>query len=391
MIYTQYHNASDNELADLFHSSNWNNLSHDEKLAACQEVANRDALAHGMTPVEVEPSNLRCTQFGYYSSSDGKIHTNESVLNNGTILCANGEEIAYAGSNAETLNTIFHENSHAYDAQLSQAISDKQNGFSYNSAIIEDAESRGIDIDLARASDTIYVPFEQNTDAYRVQYCEKRAYENGEKNTAEFFEKSEAHLGRDEEYAAYTERLEDADSYYSALNNLKTVYGDDSFDKTMNEQTKDIFFADHREDSVFQYGTSDSRQDIRSMLDGTHGARLVSFYESNNITNEHYSEARADSASQYSSHSEKDTYTAQSAYGDDADSLSISGESNDNSDAERSMASSNFSDHASDGISSTRNSISNTPIKAEANNSASSSSSCSSSDHDDNSDLDADS
>lgn len=296
MIHTRYENLNNNELADLFHSSNWSKLSSDDRLAACQEVANRDALAHGMTPCEVVPSGYTGTLFGEYDPSDGKIHVNESVLNNGTIIDGKGNEIAYPGSAAETLNTVFHENSHAYDAQLAEAVSDKQNGFDYNSEIIADAEKRGIDIDTLRASDTVYISSGSNPDAYRVQDSEKRAYDNGDKKTAEMLSGAEARLGKDEEFAAYTERLEDQDSYKTSLENLKTVYNDENFDKTMNEQTKDIFFSDHKEDKDFQYGTPESRNGARTMLESTPGARLVDFNENLGITNEHYTGDRNENA-----------------------------------------------------------------------------------------------
>ena len=71
MIHTQYEQLSDEQLADLFHSSNWNQMNGSQRLAACQEVANRDALAHGMEPREVVADDLRGLDFGAYDPAQG--------------------------------------------------------------------------------------------------------------------------------------------------------------------------------------------------------------------------------------------------------------------------------------------------------------------------------
>lgn len=288
MIHTKYESLTDEQLADLFHSSNWNNnMTPDDRLAACQEVVNRDALSQGMVPCEVVPADLRGAEYGYFNN-DGTIQINEHVLNDGQTVDADGNATPVPGSNAETLNTLFHENRHAYDAQLNEAVEDMLAGNAYNHTIIEDAEARGLDIDQIRASDSIYVPYSDNYDLYRVQNSEREAFKAGEEGCAKMFEGSQTRLGADSEYQAYSDRLAATDEYNESMNNLKEVYKDEHFDKTLDEQAKNLYFSDHKMDSEFENGTPESRQAAKSIVENTRGAIFVNMDAQNGYVNEHY-------------------------------------------------------------------------------------------------------
>lgn len=296
MIHTKYESLTDEQLADLFHSSNWNNrMSPDDRLAACQEVVNRDALSQGMVPCEVVATDMRGNDFGVYTN--GTIEVNEHILNSGQIMDEDGNLTAFPGSNAETLNTLYHENRHAYDAQLSAAIEDKMAGNAYNHSIIEDAEARGLDIDQIRASDSIYVQSDEGYDLYRVQNSEREAFKAGEEGCAKMFEGSQSRLGADAEYQAYSDRLAAEDGYNEAMANLKEVYKDENFDKTLDEQAKNLYFSDHKKDSDFEHGTPESRSAAKNIVDNTRGAIYVGMNNSLGYTNEHYqSNANANAA-----------------------------------------------------------------------------------------------
>ena len=287
MIHTKYESLTDEQLADLFHSSNWNNnMTPDDRLAACQEVVNRDALSQGMVPCEVVATDMRGNDFGVYTN--GTIEVNSHILSSGQIMDEDGNMTAFPGSNAETLNTLYHENRHAYDAQLSEAIEDKMAGNAYNHTIIEDAEARGLDIDQIRASDSIYVQSTDGYDLYRVQNSEREAFKAGEEGCAKMFEGSQSRLGADAEYQAYTDRLAAEDGYNEAMANLKEVYKDDHFDKTLDEQAKNLYFSDHKKDSEFEHGTPESRSAAKNIVENTRGAIYVGMNNSLGYTNEHY-------------------------------------------------------------------------------------------------------
>lgn len=287
MIHTKYESLTDEQLADLFHSSNWNNnMSPDDRLAACQEVVNRDALSQGMVPCEVVATDMRGNDFGVFTGST--IEVNGHILSSGQIMDEDGNLTAFPGSNAETLNTLYHENRHAYDAQLSAAIEDKMAGNAYNHSIIEDAEARGLDIDQIRASDSIYVQSTDGYDLYRVQNSEREAYKAGEEGCAKMFEGSQSRLGADAEYQAYSDRLAAEDGYNEAMANLKDVYKDENFDKTLDEQAKNLYFSDHKKDSEFEHGTPESRGAAKNIVENTRGAIYVGMNNSLGYTNDHY-------------------------------------------------------------------------------------------------------
>ena len=306
MIHTRFEQLSNEELSDLFHSSKWDKMSGDMRLEACQELANRDALEHGMEPREVVAEDLRGLDFGAYDPSDGKIHLNEHVLANGTVMDQQGNETAYPGSNAESMDTIFHENRHAYDAQLSEAVEAKQQGLTYNQAIIDDAQARGLDIDAVRAGDSIYFSAGANHDLYRVQISERGAYEAGQNGTKASFEGSQARLGTDKGYEAYSERLAyGSDGYEEAMKNLSTVYQDENFDKTLDEQMQNIFYNDQKSDDQFSSGTPMSRSAAQGLIRQTNGGQLAEIKAQYGAANEHYTAQSADTAQSANAHTDQ--------------------------------------------------------------------------------------
>lgn len=327
MTDTQYRDLSREQLNDLFHSENWDHLSADERLAACQEMHNRYADEHQMERSQVVVQDMQGTNFGAYNPQSRCIELNRSVMETGQIVTADGERIAYSGSNAETLDTLFHESSHAYDHQLGEAVELQQAGEEYNNGIVTDAESRGIDVDLARASDTIYISPSQNPDLYRVQDCEKRAYETGENETAKVFEDSSSRLGEDSGYRDYRERLELNDSYDSSLDNLKEAYRDDNIDQTLNEQTKNLYFNDSNTEDAS--GTNASRSAISSELRQTYGGLECARNNAYGYEAEHYQ-----------GNSNLNVHAKESAESADSGSIHSSGSSSSDSVSEDSDAAS---------------------------------------------------
>lgn len=300
MIHTNYERLSDEQLGDLFHSAYWDSpaMTLEDKVAACQEIVNRDALSHGAQPCEVVTEHMTGTSFGYYSYSDGRIHVNSNVLDQGVMVDENGNTAPFSGSNAETLDTLFHENYHAYSAQLTEALENMDSELSYNRDIVADAVKRGIDIDAVRAADTIYVSSDTSYDVYRVQPSEKEAFNAGEKGAAAVFVNSQARLGNDPSYQAYASRLANADSFRTSIDNLRAVTGDKDFDKTLEEQAKDIYFNDHTQDSAFVHGTTESRAMARSILESTQGAQLTNELAQYGVHNTHSSDILSAQAAQ---------------------------------------------------------------------------------------------
>ncbi len=268
MIHTRYEERSEADLQDLFHSSNWSTMSAEERLAACQEVANRDATSMGMEPVEVVSKPMTGAQYGAYNPNTRQLEVNSYILEDGQLVNDNGDVREAPGSNAETLDTVFHENSHAYDHQLREAVEAQQEGRPYNEDIIAHAQANNIDIDTLRASDQIYIP---SGFSYNLQYCEAKAYNAGETKTSEYFEASSARLGEDTEYTAYRENLEYRCGFNEALAEMKDMYDDPNFDKTLNEQISNRYYADGKTEDEFTYGNKESRHAANNIIQSYYG------------------------------------------------------------------------------------------------------------------------
>ena len=309
MYDTIYANHTNEQMSCLFHSSNWSRLSADEKLAACQEMHNRYADEHGMQRCQLEPKDMNGAEYGAFNPSTSRIELNRSILETGNIVTENGQLIPVPGSNDENLNTVYHESSHAYDMQLKEAAeariaaeSENQNGeastteASYNEAILRDAQARNIDVDLARASDSIYISPSSNTlvnNAYVVQDCERRANATGETETDKVFSTANARLGTDAQYTAYRENQAMRSNYDNALSSLKEVTKDENFDKTLNEQTTRLYYND-QEKPV--HGTPESRAFAASLVKSTPGGQRAALLNDLGYQNEHLNAASTNTA-----------------------------------------------------------------------------------------------
>ena len=285
MFDTRYSQLSREDLSNLFHSSKWNELTPDQRLDACQEAHNRYADEHHMQRCEVTKADMRGT-YGTYNRDSHSITLSESVLKDGEITEKDGTRTACKGSNAEMVNTVFHETSHAYDHQLSNAVAAQQKGEEYNEELIADAEANGVDIDLSRANDSIYIRSAVDKDLYNIQDCEKRANETGNKETAKVFDSATAKLGEDASYKAYNSNLEERDSYAKSLSSARTRYNDENIDRTLNEQTKSLYYNDKSQQDAS--GTHQSRTAVQAALSRTQGGKQAALNNVRGNSHQHY-------------------------------------------------------------------------------------------------------
>ena len=272
MLHTRYEAATEEDLQDLFHSAHWDAMTPAERLDACQEVANRDAASMGMEPVEVVSRPMTGAQYGAYDPNTRQLAINSHVLEEGQLVNRDGQAITAPGANAETLDTVFHENSHAYDQQLREAVEAQQDGLPCNQEIIAHAQANHIDIDTLRASDTLYIP---DGCSYDLQYCEAKAFNAGETKTADCFASSTSRLGEDAAYTAYRDNLALRGGFHESLSEMRDVYQDANFDKTLNEQISSRYYADGRQDGDFTYGNPASRQAANSIITSHYGQPLA--------------------------------------------------------------------------------------------------------------------
>lgn len=275
------HGWSDEELECGFHSIQWNRMSAEQRIELCQEMVDRECQARGMERVQVTATDQRGNLMGQYVPSSGQLEMNIHVLEQGVTVDEKGNATPLPGSNAETRDTLDHELSHAYDAQLNQAVEQMQAGGEYNKEIIQNAEAQGLDINSICAADAIYVSYDTSPDVYRVQLSEQRAFENGGNAAKQSFEISQAKFGLDAGYKAYTERQDLDNGYQTSLKNLQTITGDQNFDKTLQEQMNNLYYQDQKQDNQFTYGNPSSRSVARSLVENTQGGQYAQLLAQN--------------------------------------------------------------------------------------------------------------
>ncbi len=240
---TAYNDLSQNQLTGLFASENWSKLSPDQKIDACQEVENRFAAEHGVRPCTVVSQDINGATYGWQSGDT--ITLNSHMLENGTFqttfIDANGNSqtrsVAVDAPGWNTLDTVFHEGTH------------------------------GIQEQQGRMPDT-YIDYKTDSDLYRIQSCEKEAFQAGQENTLNAIANYERESGkldpdRDEYVMSVTQ-----DSFTSANMRAAFNYNDPNIENTLNQV---IYDRDHNIDRPNQ---SESYKQINQLCDKMETERM---------------------------------------------------------------------------------------------------------------------
>lgn len=206
---TIYSSLDPTTLRSLFSSERWNGLSGEQKLDACQEVENRLAAERGTEPREVKCSEIEGCTYGYQYGDT--IELNSRLLNDGifqvTYKDFNGDiqtrTVSVDSPSWEVFDTVNHEDMHGYWE------------------------------DLGIMPET-YIQFDSDSNLYRIQGCEKSAFEAGERNTLAAIREVESALGiKDPDAQTYIEKHSES-SFQESLDNAKLLYNDNDIENTLN-------------------------------------------------------------------------------------------------------------------------------------------------------------
>jgi hypothetical protein len=240
---TRYSELSNSEVNELYRSQNWDGMNRDERLDALQELENRSAAMCGNQPCEVFLEQMNGARYGYYHN--GEIYVNESLVEHGEFVARyeDGTAASYApaDANVQLMDTIHHENYHAYQ-------SDAING------IVEHDNAAEVELWRANWDNNNYIS--GGDPLYRVQSLEKSAFEHGEAQTKAAFEEIEAKYGTDAAYREYLDSISE-NSYENALANAKELYADENIEVTLNEQMVQNYQANH----IYSYSQILSNED----------------------------------------------------------------------------------------------------------------------------------
>lgn len=253
---TRYADLGDTQLLGLFSTDQWGKLSFSEKLDACQEVENRYAAAHNCEPCTVRAEPMTGATFGYQNNHS--ICLNEDVVRDGVFLTEDVDEngatvlvpVDVRASNWQTLETVFHEGTHGIQ------------------------ESRG------QMPGTYFGP-ESDYDIYRIQPCEKEAFQAGQENTLRAIAAVQAAEGKQDQNAADYVAAVKAASYEASLEAAARNYGDENIDVTLEA------LIQHREYGLTLQNPSESYKALGELLDRQDGQLMEAQNEADRIEREH--------------------------------------------------------------------------------------------------------
>ena len=123
---TRYDTLTQGQLNALFSSAQWSGLSFEERLDACQEVANRYAAEHDVEPCLITHHPMEGSAYGEQFGST--IRLNTYLVRDGQFCThftdENGNRVESRidalAPNWNTLDTVYHEGTHGIQEQLGQ-------------------------------------------------------------------------------------------------------------------------------------------------------------------------------------------------------------------------------------------------------------------------------
>jgi len=243
---TRYSGLTDSGVNDLYRSDTWSNLERSERLDAIQELANRSAQICGNRPCEVKLEKMNGSTYGYYQN--GGIFINESLVESGELSVEfdDGTSMSYAvpGANAQIMNTIHHENYHAYQ-------NDVVNGHTNHN------NSAETELWRANWNNNNYIRYDENPLLYRLQSIERSAFDYGDTRTKSAFDRIEALYGADSGYQNYYNSYGDK-GYTNALSKASKTYGqniEEMLAESMLQNYRSGYSYDY---AAFNFGLSDN-------------------------------------------------------------------------------------------------------------------------------------
>lgn len=226
---TRYDTLTQGQLNALFSSAQWSGLSFEERLDACQEVANRYAAEHDVEPCLITHHPMEGSAYGEQFGST--IRLNTYLVRDGQFCThftdENGNRVesridALAPS-WNTLDTVYHEGTHGIQEQLGQIPG-------------------------------TYITPNMDWDLYRIQGIEKEAYAAGQSRTLQALADYEQATGKFDSARLDYFAAARNDSFQNALSDAARHYNDPNIEQTLAAVIQD------REDNVVRSNASESYQ-----------------------------------------------------------------------------------------------------------------------------------
>lgn len=224
---TRYDTLTHGQLNALFSSAQWSGLSFEERLDACQEVANRYAAEHDVEPCLITHHPMEGSAYGEQFGST--IRLNTYLVRDGQFCThftdENGNRmesrINALAPSWNTLDTVYHEGTHGIQEQLGQIPG-------------------------------TYITPNMDWDLYRIQGVEKEAYAAGQSRTLQALADYEQATGKFDSARLDYFAAARNDSFQNALSDAARHYNDPNIEQTLAAVIQD------REDNVVRSNASES-------------------------------------------------------------------------------------------------------------------------------------
>lgn len=243
---TRYGSLSNEQLYSMFRESTYSKLGESEKLDLLQETVNRDAFEKGEIGVpEVRFADLPVNESG--NAANGVIHVNRDMAVNGVQSFEyNGQTVQHPISayNVESLNTVFHENTHCFQNQVIDGtitIEDAQKTAEYQansftiSAVLQDGKYQfGSQYLTGETANGYY--------CYYFQSTERDAFLGAEKKTAVILNGLTEKYGTEPSFEAYAKSVE-ATGYQATERVAIERFQNLNFERDLNQILQNQYFG----------------------------------------------------------------------------------------------------------------------------------------------------
>ncbi len=276
---TGFERYTQNQLHSLFSTNSWSQLSFDERINACQEIANRYAAEHNVAACTVTHEQMNGASYGWQNSNT--ICLNTSLVRDGVFVTSyqdsSGQmhqaETPALAPGWNTLDTVYHEGTHGIQEASGQIPS-------------------------------TYISPDMDSDLYRIQGIEKEAYAVAQSRTLNALSETERisgnyDPGRSEYFASVKN-----DSFQAALQDAMQHYHDPNIESTLQSVISD------RENGITPDNPSPSYQAINNLCDS------YGIHHSSSIESTQAFQTADDGISSYLSNSEETSATSSSELDD---------------------------------------------------------------------------
>ena len=243
---TAYGQLSDRDLFGMYRGEVWSGLNESSRRQLLQETVNRAAASMGEKgSCEVKFADMSPDTFGRQHGS--VIEINKDIFTNDMLhanVCGQSIDVPFKDSNYKALETVLHENIHAWQNQCVDGTIDHP-----NKELIDEYRANGFtpsevtDKNGVQRNGSQYLSGldpDHGNHLYYFQSTERDAHKFSEIQTQEIVDQNLKNFGPDETADAYKADVEE-NGFQATWNEAREQFGYDDFEKDINNTLKNSY------------------------------------------------------------------------------------------------------------------------------------------------------